>query len=64
MFSSLGTAVLIYEAGLFFIVDQYDVRPIVRQTFVGLDREVPENLGMIVPNYSFWFYPPAFTQHI
>ena len=28
---------------------------------VGLDKEVPEDLGVIVPDYSFWFYPPVFT---
>ena len=61
MFSSLGTAVLIYEAGLFFIVDQHDVRPIVKQMLVSLDGKVPEDLGVVIPDYFFWLYPPVFT---
>ena len=50
-----------YEAGLFLVVDQHDFRPIVKQMLVGLDGEVPEDLGVIVPDYYFLFYPPVFT---
>ena len=41
------------EAGLFLVVDQHDVRPIVKQMLVSLDGEVPKDF--------FWFYPPVFT---
>ena len=51
-----------YEAGLFFIVDQHDVRLIVRQMLVGLDGKVSEDHGMIVPDQFFWLYPPVFTM--
>ena len=42
-----------YEASLFFIVDQYDVRLIVKQMLVSLDRKVPEDLGVVVPDHFF-----------
>ena len=41
-----------YDAGLFLIVDQHDVRLIVKQMLVGLDEEGPEDLDMIVFDYS------------
>ena len=50
-----------YAAGLFHVVNQRNVRPIVKQMLVSLDREVPEDLGVTIPNYFFWFYPPVFT---
>ena len=28
---------------------------------VSLDREVSEDLDVIIPDYFFWFYPPVFT---
>ena len=28
---------------------------------VGLHGEVPEDHGVIVPGYSFWFYPRVFA---
>ena len=46
---------------MFLIVDQHDVRPIVRQILVSLDEKVPEDLGVAIPDYFFWFYPPVFT---
>ena len=52
MFASLGTAMLIYEAGLFFIVDQHDVRPIVKQMLVSLDGKVAEDTVVIIPDSS------------
>ena len=45
-----------YEAGLCLVVNQRDVRPIVKQMLVSLDGEVPEDLGMIIPDYVFWYY--------
>ena len=48
-----------YEAGLFLIVDQHNVRPIVKQMLVSLDEKVPEDFGLLTT--FFWFYPPAFT---
>ena len=50
-----------YEAGLFFIVDQHDVRPIVNQMLVSLDEKVSDDLGVVSPDYFFWFYSPVFT---
>ena len=50
-----------YEAGLFYIVYQHGVRPIVKQTLVSLDGKVPEDLGVVIPDHLFWFYPPVFT---
>ena len=50
-----------YEAGLFFTVDQQDVRPIVNQMLVSLDGKVPEDLGVVIPDYIIWFHPPVFT---
>ena len=32
-----------------------------KQILVSLDREAPENLDVIVPDYFFWFYPLVFT---
>ena len=46
---------------MFLGVDQRDVRPIVKQMLVGLNGEVPEDVGVMVPDNSFWFYPPVFT---
>ena len=40
-----------YEVGLFLVVDQQYVRLIVKQMLVSLDREVPEDLGVIIPYY-------------
>ena len=37
------------------------VRPIVKQMLVSLDEKVPEDLGVVIPDYFFWFYPPFFT---
>ena len=45
---------------MFLVVDQHNVRPILKQMFFSLDREVSENLGVIVPDYSFWFCPLVF----
>ena len=28
---------------------------------VNLDGKVPEDLGVVIPDYFFWFYPPVFT---
>ena len=42
-----------YEAGLFLVVDQRDVRQIVKQMLVSLDEEVLEDLGVIIRNYFF-----------
>ena len=61
MFSSLQCNVN-YEASLFFIVYQHDVRPIVKQMLVSLDGKVTEDLGVVIPDYFFWFYPPVFTM--
>ena len=61
MFSFLWHCNANYEAGLFLVVDQHDVRPIVKQVLVSLDGEVPEDLGVIILQYFFWFYPPVFT---
>ena len=46
---------------MFFVIDQHKVRPIVKQKFVGLDGIVPEDLGVIVSDYSVWFYSPVLT---
>ena len=35
--------------------------PIVKQMHVSLNGEVSEDLGVIIPDYFFWFYPPVFT---
>ena len=32
-----------------------------KQMLVSLDREVLEDLGVIIPDCFFWFYPPVFT---
>ena len=50
-----------YEAGLFLIVDQHYVRLIVKQMLVSPDKKVSEDLGVIIPDYFFWLYPPVFT---
>ena len=50
-----------YEVGLFFIVYQHDVRPIVKQMLVSLDGKVLEDLGVVIPDYFVWFYPPVFA---
>ena len=50
-----------YEADLFFVVDQPNFRPIVKQMLVSLERKVSEDLGVVISNYFFWFYPPFFT---
>ena len=50
-----------YAAGVFFIVDQHDVRSMVKQMLVSLDRKVPEDLDVVIPDYFFWFYSPVFT---
>ena len=50
-----------YEGGLFFIVYQHDVRPIVKQMLVSLDGKVPEDLGVVTPDYFFRFYSPVVT---
>ena len=34
-----------------------------KQMLVGLNREVPEEPGMIIPDYSFWFHPPVSRSH-
>ena len=61
MFSSLGTAMLIMRSVCFFIVYQHDVRLIVKQMLVSLDGKVPDDLGVVAPDYFFRFYPPVFT---
>ena len=48
-----------YEAGRFFIVDQHDVRPIVKQMLVSLDGKVPEDLGVVLPDYFFLVLPTS-----
>ena len=49
-----------YEAGLFFIVDdQHNVEPTVKQIFVSLDGKVPDDIGVVIPDHFFWFYPPV-----
>ena len=50
-----------YEASLFLAVDPHDAWPIVKQMLVSLDGEVPKGLGVIIPDYFFWFYSPVFT---
>ena len=50
-----------YEASLFLIVDQHDVRSIVQRVLVSLDRKVLAGLGVDIPDYFFWSYPPVFT---
>ena len=50
-----------YEVGLFLVVNQHDVRLVVKQMLVSLDGEVPENLGVIIPDYFIWSYAPVFT---
>ena len=50
-----------YEAGLFLVVDQHNVRPFVKQMLIGLDRKISKDRGVIVPDYFFWFYPPVLT---
>ena len=47
---------------MFLVVDLHNVRPIGKQMLVTLDREVPEDHGVIVPDYCFFFYPPVFTM--
>ena len=37
-----------FEAGLFLIVNQHDVRPIVKQMLVCLNGKVPEDLGVVI----------------
>ena len=49
------------EAGLFLVVDQHDVRPIVKQMFVSLNGEVQKDSGVIILENFFWFYPAVFT---
>ena len=50
-----------YDAGLFFVVDQHDVSPILKQMLVSPNGKVPEDLGVVIPDYFFWFYSPVFT---
>ena len=50
-----------YEADLFLVVDQHDVRSIVKQMLVSLDGDVQEDVEEIIPDYFLWFYPPVFT---
>ena len=50
-----------YEIGLVLVVDQHNVRPVVKQMLVSLDGKVPEDLGVVIPDYFFWFYSPVFT---
>ena len=50
-----------YEAGLFFKFDQNDFKPIVKQMLVILDGNVPEDLGVVILYYFFWFYPPVIS---
>ena len=50
-----------YEAGLFLIADQHNVKPIVKQMLDGLERKVPEDLRLIIPDYFFWSYPTVFA---
>ena len=50
-----------YEAGLFLVVDQHNVRPFVKQMLIGLDRKISKDRGVIVPDYFFWFYSPVLT---
>ena len=61
MFSSLGTAMSTMKSVLFFVIDQQNVRPIVKLMLVSLNREVPEDLGVVISDYFFWFYSPVFT---
>ena len=50
-----------YEADLFLIVDQHEVKPIVKQMLVSLDGIVSEHLGVIISDELFRSYPPVFT---
>ena len=50
-----------YEAGLFLVVNQQDVRLIVKQMLVSLDGEISADLSVIIPDYFSWFYPTDFT---
>ena len=61
MFSSLGTAMSTMKSVLFFVIDQQNVRPKVKLMLVSLNREVPEDLGVVIPDNFFWFYSPVFT---
>ena len=45
----------------FFKFDQNDFKPIVKQMLVILDGNVPEDLGVVILYYFFWFYPPVFS---
>ena len=55
---------------MFLVAGQHNVRPIVKQMLIGLDREFPENLHMIVSDYFFLVLPTSFycapscIQHI
>ena len=49
------------EAGLFFIADQHNDKPIVKHMLVSLDGKVPEDLGLVIPDYFFWLNPPILT---
>ena len=42
-----------YEAGLLLAANQHNVRQILKQMLVGLDREVPEDLCVMASDYSF-----------
>ena len=46
---------------MFFIVDQHNIKPILKQMLVSLDGKVPEDLSDVLTDNFFWFYPPAFT---
>ena len=48
--------------GLFHVVDQQDVKPIVKQMFVSLNGKVPEDLNVVIPDHFVWFYSPVFTM--
>ena len=43
------------------IIDQHDVRQILKQMLISLDRNVPEDFGVFIPNYFFWFHSPVFA---
>ena len=59
VFLSLGTAMSIMRPVCFFIVDQNNVRPIVKQMLVSLDRKVSEDLDVVIPDY---FFPVLLTS--
>ena len=50
-----------YEAGLFLVVGQHNGRLIVKHMNVSMNKKVLEDIGVIIPDYFFWFYSPVFT---